>query len=187
METTTILETDRCIVRHWSLRDVDQAHAWLRDPDVHRFINPEAVCKTRDDSERVVRAAMDRQAKTGWNMWAVDRKSDGRLIGRAGIKHLDGGWAKWDAEKCARGEYELEVGYAYGKDVWRQGIASEVARALVDWGFREKKLRRIVGICLPENIGSRRVLENAGLIYEGQKPLMEGKLCDYLGKNAETT
>lgn len=53
--------------------------------------------------------------------------------------------------------------------VWGQGYATEIARALVGYGFDLLDLDRIVGVSYPENRASCRVLEKAGLIYQGRR------------------
>jgi RimJ/RimL family protein N-acetyltransferase len=180
----TILETKRCRLRSWSLDDVPAAHAWMSDPEVFRYLGgPATVCATREDTERAVAAGIARDRQTGWTMWACDSLEDGKLIGRAGIKQLDGGWARFDPTAT----YEMEVGYAFARDRWGQGLASEVASALVEWGFRERELSRIVGVCQAENRASRRVLEKAGLVFVEQRHFSavgyEG-MVDYLALDA---
>jgi ribosomal-protein-alanine N-acetyltransferase len=181
---TTILETKRCRLRTWRLDDAPAAHPWMSDPEVFRYLGGAAtVCTTLEDTERAVAAAIAREMQTGWAMWACESRDDGKLIGRAGIKQLDGGWARFDPEAT----YEMEVGYAFSRDRWGHGLASEVATALVEWGFRVKELPRIVGVCQTENRASRRVLEKAGLRFVERRPFSatgyEG-LVDYLALDA---
>ena len=164
--------------------DVAAAHVWMSDPEVFRYLGgPATVCATPADTERAVAAGIARELQTGWAMWACESRDDGKLIGRAGIKQLDGGWARFDPAAT----YEMEVGYAFARDRWGQGLASEVATAVVDWGFRVRELPRIVGICQAENRASRRVLEKAGLLFVGQRPFSAtgyDGLVDYLALDA---
>lgn len=60
-----------------------------------------------------------------------------------------------------------ELGYWIGVPHWGQGYATEAARAVTDYGFDTLGLGRIYGQHFTENPGSGRVLENAGLRYEG--------------------
>ncbi len=48
---------------------------------------------------------------------------------------------------------------------WGQGYGSEGARALVDAGFSQFGFVRIVANTMAVNQGSRRVMENAGLVH----------------------
>lgn len=47
-----------------------------------------------------------------------------------------------------------------------QGIATEVAKVSLKYGFEEVKLDHIVAITAPEHIASRRVMEKCGLKYQ---------------------
>ena len=61
----------------------------------------------------------------------------------------------------------VELGYSIAPAYRRQGYASEGARALVAWAFAQPQVRRIIARCAPDNPGSIRVLERAGLQHIG--------------------
>ena len=79
---------------------------------------------------------------------------DGMLVGACGLKvETEDGIA--------------EIGYWVGVPYWGRGYASEAARAVVDFGFRELGLRRIWARVFVRNPASVRVVEKAGLRHEG--------------------
>ncbi|HEU0163919.1 MAG TPA: GNAT family N-acetyltransferase [Thermomicrobiales bacterium] len=86
--------------------------------------------------------------------WAICRKDDGELMGTIGLgvtpRHQRG-----------------TLGYWLGVDYWNQGFTTEAARLVTTFGFEKIGLHRIDAACLPENIGSSRVMEKSGLRYEG--------------------
>ncbi len=64
---------------------------------------------------------------------------------------------------------------------WGQGLATEAAQALVAFGLEQMQLARIEAVCLPENAASARVLQKAGMQYEGllrNYQVWRGKPCD---------
>lgn len=63
--------------------------------------------------------------------------------------------------------YRGEVGYWIGKPYWGQGFASEALRRVLQFGFEELDSNRIEANCYDYNIASARVMEKAGMIYEG--------------------
>ncbi len=74
-----------------------------------------------------------------------------------------------------------ELGYWLGADAWGDGIATEAADALVDFGFRELGLERIYALVLEGNTASCRVLEKLGMSNVGvrRRHIRKGKrLCD---------
>lgn len=61
-----------------------------------------------------------------------------------------------------------DIGYALHEDVWGRGYGTQVARALIDLGFTQLSLHRVWATVHPDNIASIRVLEKAGMNYEGR-------------------
>nr|WP_243739962.1 GNAT family protein [Aureibacillus halotolerans] len=61
-----------------------------------------------------------------------------------------------------------EIGYIIHPAYWGQGIATDVARLLIDYGFKGLGMHRIYATCDPRNTGSERVLRKVGMQKEGQ-------------------
>jgi ribosomal-protein-alanine N-acetyltransferase len=59
-----------------------------------------------------------------------------------------------------------EVVYHLAKSYWGQGLATEIARASLRYGFEENKFERIVAIAKPDNTASIHVMEKIGMSYE---------------------
>ncbi len=91
----------------------------------------------------------------GFGLWIVRDRADGRVAGRAVIRHLD-----------LDGEDEVEVGYGFYPDWWGRGIATEAATELVRAGLDDLKLETLVAITQSTNVASQRVLQKAGLNHE---------------------
>jgi RimJ/RimL family protein N-acetyltransferase len=58
-----------------------------------------------------------------------------------------------------------ELGYRLRRMDWGQGLASEGALALVNWGFSSGEYDKIVATTMAVNHGSRRVMEKIGMNY----------------------
>jgi ribosomal-protein-alanine N-acetyltransferase len=97
---------------------------------------------------------------------AVVEKASGELIGHCGLRYI--------ADIS-----ETEVLYAFGKDFWGRGYATEAARESVAYGFDRVGLERIIGLAIPENIASCKVLEHCGLEYEKDTHLFDLDLAYY--------
>ena len=61
---------------------------------------------------------------------------------------------------------EIEVGYGMIKEFWGKGIGYECAAAWLGYAFETAGLERVVAISIPENTGSRRIMEKCGMRYE---------------------
>ena len=91
----------------------------------------------------------------GLGLWALELRETGEFLGQVGLFPVEG-----------KGP-EVEVAYELAPRVWGHGYATEAARALVDYGFGELGLRRIVALILPDNARSRNVASKSGLTLEG--------------------
>lgn len=60
-----------------------------------------------------------------------------------------------------------ELGYWIGKAYWGKGYATEAAKRVIDFGFKELNLNRIWAPIMSKNKASSKVLKKVGLIYEG--------------------
>jgi RimJ/RimL family protein N-acetyltransferase len=67
----------------------------------------------------------------------------------------------------AIGPHGAVIGYVYCRHAWGRGIATEVARLLVDLAFQHFGVWRVWATCAPQNLASRRVLEKVGMRHEG--------------------
>jgi len=61
-----------------------------------------------------------------------------------------------------------EISYILNPDYWGKGIATEVAKVVIEFGFSELNLHRIYATCAPKNVGSQKVLEKSGMSFEGR-------------------
>ena len=61
---------------------------------------------------------------------------------------------------------EPEVGYRLLPKFWQQGLATEGAQAVLDYGFDQLGCSHIVAVAAPANTGSRKVLEKIGMHYQ---------------------
>lgn len=91
----------------------------------------------------------------GWAGYFFIHKQDGVVAG-------DGGF-KGPPDKNGK----AEIGYAIVPAYRRFGLATEAAKALLDWAFTHAEVRCISAETLPGGGGSMRVLEKIGMSYEG--------------------
>jgi ribosomal-protein-alanine N-acetyltransferase len=91
-----------------------------------------------------------------WSKWPagpylVELLADGKLIGSTGLT--------FESHDRAL------TGYVFAKDAWGYGYATEALQAMVSLS-KELKVRYLHGLCHPENIASRRVMEKCGFKLE---------------------
>jgi len=158
---STRLETARLVIRTFQGRDADPWLAMVNDPEVIRFLPP-GPDPTLEDFQRVVaeRQAMEREL--GHAMWAVDDKTTGAFVGQCGLRPVDEGAGP-----------EIDLAYHFKRASWNRGYGTEAVIAVLAHGLGPVGLDCIMAVVAPENVGSWRVMEKAGMRYEG--------LVDYYG------
>jgi RimJ/RimL family protein N-acetyltransferase len=172
---STRLETSRLVVRTFEPGDAEAWLAMLADPEVRRFLPGQPV-PTMDDFQRAIegRHAMERGG--GYAMWAVDEKASGAFVGQCGLRPVDSmqpaaGASGPPVDEGAGREFDLA--YHFTQACWNKGYASEAAVAVLAHGLGPLGLERIIAVAMPDNTGSWRVMEKAGMRYQG--------LADYYG------
>lgn len=146
-----MLTTDRLRFDCWSASDFDDLYALHADPRVQPSYAPGPEEWTRESIAGRLAGYRDEQARLGFTKWKLSLH-DGTFIGRAG-------WSPWR-------EGALEIGYAILPEAWGHGLATEAARALVQWARASRPAeQRLVGFARAHNRASRRVLERSGLAF----------------------
>jgi ribosomal-protein-alanine N-acetyltransferase len=148
------LETPRLLLRRMRLDDAEDMFAYASDPEVTKTLTFETHLST-DDSLTFLRTVVEGYARGDTAQWGIEHREPGRFIGTIGFNEIH------------QGGYVGAVGYALNRAFWGQGLMTEALKAVIDFGFRHMGLRRIEAVCRVDNIGSYRVMEKAGMQFEG--------------------
>ncbi len=153
-----MLETERLTLRRMADGDLDAIYAMRSDPDVMRYIREP---QKRAETANWIELVSSRWDTDGIGFCAMTIKETGDFAGWCGL------WRLAESE-------EIEVGYAVAKRFWRRGYAVEAALRLLEYGFDELGLEKIVAVAREQNLASRRVMEKIGMEF------------DYIGRFYET-
>ena len=147
------LETDRLLLRYADEADAELLYELNSDPDVTRYLFVRPLPRSRIETDVLPRflAGLD---GVDPRCWIAVEKASGASIGGFALDTPADGPAS-----------DGELGYRLRRSAWGRGYASEGARALIDAGFGDFGLDRIWGQTMAVNLGSRRVMEKAGLTY----------------------
>src|SRR5438105_56600 len=153
------LETERLMLRLPRLDDAGGVLEVLSDLETMRFlggVDPEL------DPVRVVQGWLERWDANGFGHFSVVRRDDGRFLGRVGIIVWD--TRDWRNTTLAdAGEHaQPEIGWAFAREHWGRGYATEAARAVRDWARSDAGIGRLISLIHPDNAASRRVAERLG-------------------------
>jgi RimJ/RimL family protein N-acetyltransferase len=149
------LEGERLRLRPYAAADFDALLGIQSRPDVARYLYWDArgPAEVRADlEEKIGRASITGEGQT--LAMAAELRRDGTLIGGCSLH--------WTSRAHRQGE----IGFVLHPDHHGRGYATEAGRLLLDVGFRDIGLHRIVGRLEARNRASARVLERLGMRRE---------------------
>ena len=150
----TILETERLLLRHQVIEDLNDLWALYCDPEITKYI-PDAP-RSREEAQEELEWHMHGHPKhPELGLWATIHKETGKFIGRCGL-------LPWTIDDVN----EVEVAYTIARNYWGQGLGSEAAQAILKYGFEKLHLSRMVCLIDPENKASQKVAEKMGMAWE---------------------
>jgi ribosomal-protein-alanine N-acetyltransferase len=144
-----VIRTQRLVLRPWSLHDSGDVFLYANDPEWSRYLRigqPYSL----EDAQKFITTQMllNRQQHPSW---AIEHEA--RAVGGINLRLLD-----------------LRIGmlgYSIARALWRRGLTTEAARAIVDTAFEAcPKLARIGAMVDARNLASLRVLEKIGMRRE---------------------
>lgn len=146
-----LLETERLFIRDWVPDDWKRYKPLATDPRVLRYIG-----RGEPSSDERIRAFITggiEVAKTrGWILWPVIHRDDAELIGFCGF--ADGF------------PPDVEIGWRLKPEYWGRGLATEIASAVMEYGWRRFHFDRVIAAIQPANRGSVRVAEKLDMTPE---------------------
>ncbi len=148
-----LIETDRLTLRHFRTDDLDAFAETMADPEVVRHLGGEP--NDREDAWRKLLTGAGFWSLMGIGMWAVERRSDHRLIGHLGF---------FDFQRDMRPSIagEPEMGWIFNPRAHGQGFATEACEAALAWFDRTQPPVSIPAIIAPKNKASMRLAERLG-------------------------
>lgn len=144
------IETDRLLLRQFTLDDLDALAQLFADPEVVRHLGSGQPV-SRAETETALRSIIAHWERHGFGRWAAVDKEAGGLAGYGGLRSFQG---------------EPELVYLLDRPYWGRGLATEMALACLKFGFEELKFERVIAMAKTQNVRSQRVLEKSGMRFE---------------------
>ncbi len=147
------IETPRLLLRPWQDRDRDPFAALNADPVVmYFFFEP----LTRQQSEEAIDRYRAVSERDGFGFLAAELRATGQFAGMIGIQTMR------DRVPCLP-QPTVEIGWRLTQSAQGQGLATEGAKAVLNFAFTQLHLPEIVAFTVPVNTPSRRVMEKLGM------------------------
>jgi RimJ/RimL family protein N-acetyltransferase len=152
-----LIDTERLILRDWRDDDVEAYADIMVEPEVGKWLGgPFTREQARERVARFRASLLD----TGLGRLAVERKSDGRLIGHCGL-------APTAADQPM--PQGLEIGWALAPEAWGAGYATEAARAAIADGFARQDAAEILAFTGTANLRSQAVMQRLGMVRMAER------------------
>jgi RimJ/RimL family protein N-acetyltransferase len=152
-EDGVFLETERMVLRRFTLADEQLLFELDNDPEVMFFINGGLPVPREEIVEETLPAFLAYYERfEGYGFWAAIEKISGRFLGWFHFRPLP-----------ENGPHEPELGYRLHHTAWNRGFATEGSQALIDKGFSEHGVERVIASTMTVHTGSRRVMEKVGM------------------------
>jgi len=148
------MRTERLVLRHWHNSDREPFARLNADGRVMEFMP--TVLSEQESNSLVDRIEAHFQHH-GFGLYAAELRSNSRFIGFIGlnIPTLHTAFTP-----C------VEIGWRLAAEYWGEGLATEGAREIVRYGFKELNLQELVSFTVPSNARSLRVMKKLGMTHD---------------------
>ncbi len=145
-----VILTRRLELRPLAESDLMQLHELYRSEELMRYVTGRV--RTVAETEERLQSTIEDHVRYGFGLYATQLRRDGKWVGRCGItpcptdRGLDG-----------------DLAWMIKKEFWGQGLASEVAAALLDFGRRELPTVRLFATAEHGNLASIAIMKKMGM------------------------
>jgi ribosomal-protein-alanine N-acetyltransferase len=155
LDSEVLLTTERLALRRFTFDDLDWLAQLYSDKEVTRYLGG---TKDRDSLEVMMRVRIldYYDQNPGLGMWLTTERATGERVGFNLLSNI-------------QGETIIQIGFGLAKSAWGNGYGTEMAAAVLRYGFIDLGLPRIVAIANLENHASQHVLQKIGLHRNGER------------------
>jgi RimJ/RimL family protein N-acetyltransferase len=155
---STLIEsftTTRLAGARRSPADYDDLRRLHQDSQAMATLSADGQPLAEEQTRASLRSSLEHWERHGYGVWTFRDLADGQFVGYCGLRRV-----------VIDDRDEVELLYGLLPAYWGRGLASEMAAATLDIGFRRLGLAEVIGYTLPTNRASQRVMEKAGFSYE---------------------
>ncbi len=147
----TRIETDRLVLRRFKLSDLNDFYDYAKNPNV----GPNAgwdFHKSKKESLLLLKNFIESN-----EVWALELKENSKVIGSIGL-HKD---------RKRENKSACMMGYVLGEDYWGKGLATEAAKAIIQYAFERMDASILSVYHYSFNERSKGVIMKCGFKFEG--------------------
>ena len=162
------IETPKLCLRQWRDEDLPLFAKMNANPRVREFF-PSLL--NREESDASVARFRQSYEQDGFCFFAAELRKTSRFIGFIGMERMPFPLPRVSQDT-------VEIGWRLTPEVWGQGLATEGARAVLQFAFVQAQLAEVAAFTVPANLPSRRVMEKIGMSRDPEDDFDHPKLPD---------
>ncbi|MDE6575844.1 MAG: GNAT family N-acetyltransferase [Opitutales bacterium] len=147
------LGTDRLVLRGINSGDYDDFFATWNDRDAVYMLIYIPWPTSKEQAIHYLHSLSYQASRQEGLYWAITEPDAGRLMGVIGLT-LESSFDR------------AELHYWLAKPYWGKGYATEAAKRVIDYVFRDLNIHRLEVNCFSDNARSKRVIEKCGFQHE---------------------
>jgi RimJ/RimL family protein N-acetyltransferase len=166
-----MLESERLLVRPFIPADTRTIYQLIY-ADTEIRTSWSSFSGSQKEFEARFRTGRNWSINDGFGYWALVRKADNQLVGLMGFRNHADEPTDWlvmpdGSRDVGRipGRIDAELTYALGRLYWQNGYATEAGHALLDFGFKQMAIDRVINAIDPANVRSRHLMTRLGFSF----------------------
>jgi [ribosomal protein S5]-alanine N-acetyltransferase len=148
-----VFKTPRLFLRQFTDADLENVFRGLSNPEVIKYYGVSYTSLEASKDQMKFFSELEQKGTGIW--WAICDHNNHKFYGAAGFNNL------------IKEHKKAEIGFWLLPEHWGRGIINEALPIILNFGFNKLNLHRIEALVETENLASKKVLANAGFIYEG--------------------
>jgi len=146
-----IFETNEFLIRKIKISDAAAIYNnWAQEKEVARYTTW-VTHDTKQVTLQYVENCINAWAQSSYT-WTIEHKINSELVGSFAARV---------------NVHKIDIGYLLAKKWWGKGIMTAVVNSFINDAFKLNSIERIGAVCDVDNPASKRVMEKAGMRYEG--------------------
>ncbi len=146
------ITTERLLIRNWNKSSDGESFFRLNnDPDVMHFFPGR---RTRTESDALLDKIDQQIVQNGYSWSAILLRESDKIVGFGGIAKVPAGFPNGPS---------AEIGWRFLPESWGKGYATEMANAVLQYGFEQLRLPEILSFAVVGNKKSFAVMQRIGM------------------------
>ena len=164
-----MIETERLIIRPFTLKDAHDVYECCNDYEVVKTTLGMPWPYTEDMAKGWINNQKQRASEgSSYELAICFKDNPDKVIGCVSLLNID--------KNAQRGE----IGYWVGRKYWKQGIATEATKGMIEFAFKKIKLHSVIARYFEINPASARVMQKCGMTYVGRFRQHEIRFDEYM-------